>query len=179
MKFTLQIRLFLTLTVIVLVCLHLLWDHFHGGVPTHYILQSDDMPGFSNWWGIITLPLLTWLVLYRIRQREAIENSSEIVSRKVIYRFVSALLLGIIMMILFTIESTILDYMILGFFLIAFFMPIYFLEYLLGFVIGTTYTVGTIIPIVFGGVLILLFRLIYELGGLIQRMMKLKKVKFL
>lgn len=174
MKLTLRIRLLFTLGITALVGLHLLWDYFHGGVPTHHLLHNGDLPGFSNWWGIITLPLLTWLTLYRIRQRETREDSSDRVDRKVIYRFVSALLFGVMMMILFTSESTVLDYVMLSLFLLAFFIPLYFVEYLLGFTIGTTYTVGAIIPILFGVILILLFRLIYELRGLIQRMIRVK-----
>ncbi|MFT4567067.1 MAG: hypothetical protein ACI9FN_002031 [Saprospiraceae bacterium] len=29
----------------------LIWDYFHGGVPSHYLLHDKDMPSIANWWG--------------------------------------------------------------------------------------------------------------------------------
>ncbi len=41
-------------TVITLSMLVLLtWQHFHGGVPSHHILQQKDLPEISNWWGAL------------------------------------------------------------------------------------------------------------------------------
>jgi len=163
-ELTLRTRLLFTGIVTLLIWAHLAWDNFNGGVPTHYILQSGDLPGISNWWGGFALPLLTWLLLYRIKQKVNNDTVSDGVDslRKIIYRFILALMFGVALSIFFTIGTNVTDYMMVGLFLLAFFIPIYKDEYLLGFVIGTAYTFGVIIPTVFGTVLIILFALIYK-----------------
>jgi len=52
-----------------LIWAHLGWDYFHGGVPTHHIRISENLPGISNWRGGIVLPLLPWFLLVRIQHR--------------------------------------------------------------------------------------------------------------
>mgnify|MGYP000436292877 CR=1 FL=1 len=62
-------KVFITLFSALLVFVHLLFEHFHGGIVTHFILQDDSLPGISNWWGLLTFPLATWVVLLRIEKR--------------------------------------------------------------------------------------------------------------
>ncbi|MFT5892214.1 MAG: hypothetical protein ACI9Y7_002324, partial [Dokdonia sp.] len=40
-NFTFKNRLLFTVLVSILMWVFLAWDHFHGGVPTHYILHND------------------------------------------------------------------------------------------------------------------------------------------
>ena len=91
---SIKFRILFTATVTILVWIHLIWDHFNGGVPTHYLLQSEDMPGISNWWGGITLPLTTFLLLLWVHknQLKAPEQENNKLSRKLIMRFFSSLL---------------------------------------------------------------------------------------
>ena len=44
-------RIYCTILVTVFIWTLLLWDYFHGGVPSHHLLQNKDLPAFSNWWG--------------------------------------------------------------------------------------------------------------------------------
>lgn len=44
----------------------LIWNHFHGGVPSHHVLADANLPLISNCWGIIVIPLLTVFLTYRI-----------------------------------------------------------------------------------------------------------------
>jgi len=161
---TLKNHLLLTGIVTLLIWAHLAWDHFNGGVPTHFIMQSGDLPGISNWWGGFAFPLFTWFLLYRIKQRVNNDTVSDEVNslRKIIYKFVAGLTFGVALSLFFTIGISVTDYMMIGLFLMSFFIPIYRVEYLLGFVVGTAYTFGAIIPIVFGTVLTVLFALIYK-----------------
>ena len=63
-------RILLIFGSVLLVLVHLVFEHFHGGVVTHYFLQDDTLPGISNWWGLLTLPLATWVVLMSIEKRK-------------------------------------------------------------------------------------------------------------
>ena len=163
-KMKIKTRIYFTGIVSLLIWCHLVWDYFHGGVPTHHILHRADLPGISNWWGGIVLPLLTWYLLYRIHVRmvnkEKLgepQNTSNI-----IYRFIGALLFGILLSIFFSIGSDFPGYMMIGLFVVSFFVPLYLPEYLLGFVIGMAYTFGVILPVGIGILLTLIFIITYK-----------------
>ncbi len=82
----------------------LAWDYFHGGVPSHHILHRKDLPEFSNWWGGILLPLLTWFLLYRIQKRINLAEIQPPFPVNVIYGFLSALCLGFSFLHFFLLE---------------------------------------------------------------------------
>ncbi len=175
-KLNLKTRLIITIVVTFLISSHLVWDHFNGGVPTHYLFQSGDLPGFSNWLGLIFLPLLTWIVLFRINKR--FKNDQSIVEnpnlQNVIYRFIAAVIFGIVLSYFFIIETSIPEYMMMGLFILAFFIPLYYGEYLLGYVIGTSFTIGVMIPLMFGIVLIMIYALLYKIPRIILDYLKSK-----
>jgi TRAP-type C4-dicarboxylate transport system permease small subunit len=62
-------RLLITVVITLVLGAHIGWDYFHGGIPTHYILHSKDMPGIPNWWGALVLPVFTYFLLFRISKR--------------------------------------------------------------------------------------------------------------
>ena len=163
MKFNTPI--YFTGIVTILIWTHLAWDYYHGGVPTHYLLHSKDMPGFSNWWGGIALPLVTWFLLYRIQKRINDNNRSGVTENKVtpIYKFIAALVFGIATSILFTLGSDLPGYMMIGLIVVSFFTPLYQAEYLLGFIIGMVITFGTILPIIFSVLDAIIFAIGYKL----------------
>ena len=144
----------------------LIWNHFHGGVPSHHILHRTDLPKISNWWGGILLPLLTVFLTYRIQKRLIrINGNKSNLSKfpiKSIYGFLIALLFGILLSLFFTLGYPNLSgYMIYGLFLLALFFPIYRAECLLGFVIGMTYTFGAILPTGVGTIFALIGAVLY------------------
>ena len=53
-------------TITVLVALaelaHLAWEHLHGGVASHHLLNRADLPAISNAWGALFLPALAWVL---------------------------------------------------------------------------------------------------------------------
>jgi hypothetical protein len=163
-----KIRLYITLFFTLAIWSLLAWNHFHGGVPSHHILAREDLPKFSNWWGGILLPLLTWFVLFRIEKRENLnKNQFQSLSdfpSKVIYGFVGALMYGCVLAILFTFDfKEILDYFFPSIMMIALFYPIYKAECLLGFVIGMTFTFGAVLPTGIGSIFSIIGFLIYNL----------------
>lgn len=165
-KLTLNKRLIFTGIVTVFFWTQLIWDYFHEGVPTHHILHQKDLPGISNWWGGVVLPLLTWILLYYISKRE---NKNDKSTHKdnltsILYRFLGAFFFGVLISIFFTLGIDDLPfYMMLGIMLVSFFTPLYLSEYLLGFVLGMTYTFGAILPIGVGALLSIIFIVAYKL----------------
>lgn len=178
-KLTLKIRAIFTGIVTMLVWTHLAWDYFHEGVPTHHVLHREDLPGISNWWGGIILPLLTWFLLYLIQKRMN-ENDRLNVKNNLIYfvyRFLGALLFGILLSFFFTIGSDIPGYMMIGVILLSFFIPLFRAEYLLGFLLGMTYTFGAILPIVIGIVLTIIFIITFKFvrSGVVYLVSKIRR----
>ncbi|WP_024768697.1 hypothetical protein [Aquimarina macrocephali] len=164
-KKKLEIRIYFTGIITLLVGTHLIWDYYHEGVPTHHILHREDLPGISNWWGVIVLPLLTWYLLYRIHQRLVNKERLGLPQNmtRIIYRFIGALSFGILISFFFTIGSDFPGYMMIGLCLVSFFVPLYRSEHLLGFVIGMTYTFGVILPTGIGVLLTIIFIITYKI----------------
>ena len=166
MKLPLRLRILLTFIVTLLVWSHLAWDYFHGGVPTHYLLHDDRLPGIPNWWGGVLLPFFTWFLLYRIHKR--IQGGEMLVASeslpKVVLRFLEAVLVAVAIAVCFMHGIEVTDYIMGSLFILAFFFPLYKSEYLLGWVLGASYTFGAIIPMGFGSLLALIFFIFYKLG---------------
>lgn len=159
-------RFYFTGIVTIALWLLLVWNHYHGGVQSHHILNRKDFPAISNWWGGLLLPILTWFLLYRIQNRimrEYVEKSKVTkLPISIFYGFTGALFFGILLSVFFTFGySNILGYMVLGLILIAFFFPIYRAECMLGLIIGLTYTFGVVLPAGVGSLLVLLCAVIY------------------
>ncbi|OAQ41889.1 hypothetical protein A5893_01870 [Pedobacter psychrophilus] len=162
-KLSLKNRIHFTVLVILFVWLNLIWDYFHTGVPTHHILQREDLPGVSNWWGGLAVPLISWFLLIRIAKRVNIKMAISNIYNPSIYTFLGSLFFGIILSFFFTISSNITGYMMIGLIFLSFFIQLYKAEFLLGFIIGMTYTFGGILPIAIGSLLIILFTINYKL----------------
>jgi len=163
MKLSIKARILLTAIVTFLIWAHLAWDHFHGGIPTHYILHDPNMPGIPNWLGAIALPFFTWFLLYRIHKRIDSANNRESL-KTVFLRFMGGIIFALIISISFMNGIEVTDYVMGLIFILAFFFPLYKSEYLLGWVIGASYTFGAIIPIGFGSILALVFFLFYKVS---------------
>ncbi|MEL7247104.1 MAG: hypothetical protein AAFO03_01755 [Bacteroidota bacterium] len=157
-------KLFVVLGVALLVGLHILWEYTHGGVTVHYPLADETMPPISNWWGLLTVPLLTLLVLTLIQRRikhreDAPENSSKVIFRN----FLGALLFGAIAGTLWEVGAAeILQFFILLPLFLSLFIPVHRVEHWLGFVLGMTYTFGGVLPITIGLVLLLMSFVIHR-----------------
>lgn len=161
----LKTRLYITGVVILAIWLLLVWNYYHGGIPSHHILAREDMPSISNAWGALVLPVLTWFLLYRIEQRLRGAWASAgglLYPRDVVLGFTSALLFGIVMSMSFALDfAGVPRFMLSSIFVVALFLPIYRSEYLLGFVIGMTFTFGAILPTGIGSILVLIGAFMY------------------
>jgi hypothetical protein len=159
-----KIRLYVTAIITIAIWALLAWDHFHGGVPSHHILQRKDLPAFSNWWGGFLLPVLVWFLLYRIHKRISNGSPSLNFSINILYAFIGALSFGIFLSVFFTLGYTDIPfYMLVGLLTLALFLPIYRAECFLGFIIGMTFTFGGVLPIVIVSILTLIGAVLYLL----------------
>lgn len=166
-------RLLITVIVTLLVWGHIAWDYFHGGIPTHFLFQDENMPGIPNWLGGIVLPFFTYFLLYRIHKRIDSPNSKENI-QQVVLSFLASALVAISIAICFTNGIDVIDYIMGALLILAFFKPLYKAEYLLGWILGSSFTFGAIIPIVFGSLICLLFFIFYKIGSGVGSLLKPK-----
>jgi hypothetical protein len=144
----------------------LLWEHLNGGVITHHLLAREDLPGISNWWGLLTITSLTWISFYQIHKRQRQNPELE---KTIISRFFAAFVFGLIASILWELNlDEILPFYILLPLPIAFLIPLHRQEYLLGFVLGMLFTFGGILPILVGLVLTFLCFCLYKLVRILK-----------
>lgn len=162
MKLDLRLRIIITALVTLLVWVHVLWDYFHDGIPVHYLFMDKNMPPFPNWLGAIILPFFCWIILGRIAKRINMTNENH--NMKLVFmRFLSALTVSLAISICFENGVEIPGYVLLSIFALAFFFPLYKSEFLLGWVLGTSYTFGAMIPMLFAVVLAGVFFLFYQI----------------
>ncbi len=145
-----KIGLAITATVSIGIWALLIWEHFHGGVPSHSFMARKDMPSISNWWGALLLPLLTYFSLFRLQKR-LFMGKNNVVSPKqlqsVLFLFIVGLCYAGSMAYCFvTKKNDINGILFQGLFIFALIFPLYRAEFFLGFVIGLTYTFGAILP---------------------------------
>jgi hypothetical protein len=167
-KIFFKTRLYFTGIVAIAIWSLLSWNHYHGGVPSHHILARKDLPEISNWWGGLLLPLLTFFLLFRMEKRVTENNDIPLqvihFPRSIVYGFVGSLFFGIILSTFFTLGNTeVPGYMLMGLLLLSLFLPIYRAECLLGYVIGMTYTFGTVLPTGIGSILAIIGAVLYLL----------------
>ncbi|ALD20266.1 hypothetical protein [Hymenobacter sp. DG25A] len=158
--------LYFTAVVAISIWALLAWDYYHGGVQSHHFLAKEEMPAISNWWGGLLLPLLTWFLLYRIKQKNYDPNEEYAKSpdffRREFRGFIGGLLFGTLLSVLFSLGQTDLAGMLmLGLLMVAFLFPIYRPECLLGFVLSMTYTFGGVLPTIIGLLLCVIGLVLY------------------
>lgn len=124
----------------------LAYEHFNGGVQSNYLLDRPDLPLISNWFGLIVLPLLGWLLGVRLRNHLTSSTGSRL-PIGIWAGLVCSLLYGAALatsceLAPFTITSGLL----LGLLLLAVVLPIYRIECIFGFVVGMTFTFGAVLP---------------------------------
>lgn len=128
----------------------LLWEHFHGGIPSHHLLHQENLPSISNAWSAALLPILSWILLNRIEIRLNRKPDSTQGITKILWLFLSGLLFGTLLSLSFTYNYVpFLDNVLLILLFISFLIPIFYAEFILGFVLAMTITFGAILPTLF------------------------------
>ncbi len=165
-------RTYVTALMMLSELVHLAWEHLHGGVRSHHLLNRADLPAISNAWGLLLLPALTWFLAGRIQRRIALQSGANAAGptmpTNIIVGLLLALLFGIALSAAFTRgNEAVAAYIAQGIIVLALFLPIYRAECLLGFVLGMTFTFGGVLPTVIGslfaGLSALMHLLVYPL----------------
>lgn len=141
-----EMRTKATVAIIVTMALLLGWQHFNGGVPSHHVLADPSLPELSNWWGLLTLPVLAWILLGRIERRRQADPAG---AHGDTAGFMGALFFGAVLSLLFTAgQRDATGYMVQALVIVAVFYPIHRAACVLGFVIGMTWTFGAVLPMI-------------------------------
>lgn len=182
MKITLNTKTKLILIFIITIFIFgiLLVEHLHGGVASHHVLGNKDLPEISNWWGALTIPIISWFILLIIQRKNTDNNQQDLVSKSQINGFLGAFLFGIILTIVFYSSLEIHNYLLLLTFVLALFIPLYKPQFYLGFILSMAYGFGGLLPLLFGIVLLGIYAfeyLVMRQGLLIiyNKMFKYKK----
>jgi len=142
----------------------LLWQYFNGGIPSHHFLDDETLPLVSNAWGALVIPIITWFLLFRVEKRLFSQSDAISFPRQSLSGFLSALVFGLVLgvAVVYGFE-TFLSYIPLILFSLALFFPTYKAEYFLGFILGLTYFIGGVLPVVVGSIFLLISAAIYLL----------------
>lgn len=133
---------------------HLAWEHLHGGIVSHHLLNDPTLPALWNGWGIVVLPVLAWIASSRAFQRT---EGAWRLHRPFALRLMSALLAGLALSMAFSFgREDIAGMVLVGLLLSALVVRAYRIEYLLGFVLGMAFTFGALLPTLIGGCIALL-----------------------
>jgi hypothetical protein len=152
----LRLRVYLTALVVVAEMAHLMWEHVHGGIQNHHFLNRADMPASSNAWGLLLLPMLSWLLsgfaLKRARVDAATGKSLRL-PVSLIVGFFAALVFGALLAASFTLGyHYVSSAMFQGLLVLALVFPLYRGECVLGFILGLTFIFGAVLPTIIASV---------------------------
>lgn len=171
-----RFRIGFTVFITVLLSSLLLWQYFHEGIPSHYFLADKTMPLVSNAWGALVIPITTWFLLFRVNSGLFSDSDTIPFPKHTLIAFLSALLFGFALGISIVNRFELfLSNVPLILFSFALFFPTYKAEYFLGFVLGLTYFIGGVLPVVVGSVFLLISAVIY----LVIRQLIIKLVKMI
>ena len=139
-----RFRLYVTVLAALAALLHLAWEHFHGGIKSHHLLNRADLFAVSNWWEILLLPALGWFFSGSALQRVDVRPHA---LAKVMAAFVGSLLLGASLSAAFSAgQEATSAFLFLAIFASGLVLSIYRAEYVFGFVLGMTFVFGAVLP---------------------------------
>lgn len=165
-----------TAAVFFLTLAFILREYFFGGVISHNLLAREDLPAISNWWGLLSLPLLFWLGISLIERRQNKRPEPKKQKNKILRRLLGGLAFGILISSFWEFGLVnYLPYLILLPLLFALFIPVHLPEYIMGFAVGMVFTFGGVLPLLIGGVLLALSFVINSLVRILRNLIFPKK----
>jgi hypothetical protein len=176
----LQSRLILSTCGFVAEVAHLGWEYTHGGVVAHHLLANPDLPAISNWWGLLVVPLLVWFLVGRIQRRAAtlVQAGSRERFRTIAQaRFGVSLLWGGALALAFTLGHPSVTWIFFGAFAAALLARAWRAEYVLGFVLGMSFTFGAVLPLLVASVIAACSFAVHLLLGTALRLLRVGRVR--
>ncbi|MBQ5938545.1 hypothetical protein [Massilia sp. AB1] len=130
----------ITFRVTLVVALVLAVQQAADGVSVHYLFDEEALPAFSNWWGLLLLPAMTWIALGRV----CAGYDGEAFVRDAI----GALLFGGALAFVYEHgRLDIFEFLGEGLLLLTLAYPIYRAGCVVGFVFGAAYAFGPVVPV--------------------------------
>lgn len=142
-------RLAFTALVALAEAVHLGWEHAHGGIVSHHLLNDASLPALWNGWGLVLLPAMAWMA-----SRHAFRASGTrwIPERGFLLHLVGGLLAGLALAVAFSVGGEKAAGIVFpAIVLAALVVRAYRIEYLLGFALGMAFTFGGLLPVLIGG----------------------------
>lgn len=148
-----RIPLLIVLFTLLYAAVHLTYEHFSGGVQSHHLLNRADLPAISNWFGLVTLPALGGLLGLRVHR--GLKTVGQLrIPRFLWVGLIGALFYGAALAVFFELGvPSVSSGLFFGLFLIGIILPIYRVEFVLGFVVGMTFTFGAVLPTLIAAVI--------------------------
>jgi hypothetical protein len=151
-----RLQVFLPLFALLFVAILLLIEHFSGGIKSHHLLNRPDLPAISNWFGLITLPVLAFAFARRAQASNHPVKWAGI-PKPMLIAGLGAFLYGLVLIKAFVFNAPLIAQgMFLGLLVMSLLLPVYRAEYLFGFVLGMIQTVGGVLPTIIALVLALI-----------------------
>ncbi|WP_421567137.1 hypothetical protein [Stenotrophomonas sp. PD6] len=159
LRWLLPCAVLLAMTVVLV---HLGWEHTHGGIKRHHLLNDATLPALSNAWGILVLPLLGWAAGGVVTRRNTNRPGA---LAPALAGFVGALAAGVALSVAFAAgDENAAFAVLLAIFASSVFLPAYRAEYGFGFVLGMTFVFGSVLPAIIFLVPMLISALVRFLG---------------
>ena len=125
--------------------MQLFWEHTHGGILRHHLLNDASLPAISNVWALLVMPLLGALAGWAVTRRTHGPSGALIPA---IVGFLGALLGGAALSVAFvTSGEAAATQVMMALLVAAVLFPAYRAEYLFGFVMGMTFVFGPVLPV--------------------------------
>ena len=139
----------------------LLFQHYHGGVPSHHFLADATKPEISNWYGLIVLSILSLLTWK--------QKSKKVIGKSEVLEFIFAFLYGLILYFTFIFDqSMITKFLFFGLFFVGIIYPLFKIQIYFGIVLGMTYGFGAVLPAFMIGIIIVLSNIIRMISSKIK-----------
>jgi hypothetical protein len=152
-----QVSLYLPLMALLLAANHLTIEYVSGGVQSHHLLNDATLPAISNWFELITLPLLGLALAKYAQLQPAHIARLATVPVSLLPGLIGAACYGAVFAVSFALgQMTLTSLLFFGLLPCAMVFPLYRLHYISGFVLAMTFTFGGILPLLIATIVALL-----------------------
>ncbi|HEY0922204.1 hypothetical protein [Rheinheimera pacifica] len=152
-----RVSLWLPLVALLLAAMHLTIEHLSTGVQSHHLFNDATLPAISNWFELITLPLLGLALATYAQRQPAYISRLATVPVSLLPGLIGAACYGAVFAASFALgQMTITTLLFFGLLPCAVLFPLYRLHYISGFVVAMTFTFGGILPLMIAAALALL-----------------------
>ncbi|GAA0556174.1 hypothetical protein [Rheinheimera aquimaris] len=151
-----RVSLWFPLVALLLAATHLTIEYVSGGVQSHHLLNDATLPAISNWFELVTLPLLGLALAKYAQLQPAHIVRLATVPVSLLPGLIGAVCYGAVFAASFALgQMTLTTVLFFGLLPCAVLFPLYRLHYISGFTVAMTFTFGGILPLVIAAALAL------------------------